>query len=802
MIQAERGDRDQAIRVLEDCLRLPGVRQASNQTSTSPAVTVEDRASVFLLLVELYGKSGRAGEASSLLGEAAREFKNSKQEVRILIAQAELQTARGDVDRALQLLENALVQMGSEQTGQAAQFKVIKREQARLYLDHKNDSRSFARCHREILDQDPEDVQNYLSLGEALLEICEPQEAIAVFEKALAFSAEDKRIDATELIRKIGGALVLTHDYETAMNYYANALKRDPSATELRLDLARLHMRLQSWSRAGGELEDALSKIQGDNVKTLRQKIEVLLTLATVHLESTVASSSSSSRNFGASGGTTGDLAPAPLAAEKLKYALTLQKELVDRLSMEEDRRDKLSYADIAFRLAEYYTSRERSPQQAADYYRECLSFHESHEKAMLALAKLHMAEGNYEACEQQLGVLLRLESSSEEAVEGSTLMAELLMLLAANGSRSEGGAQEYRDATFHYRRLLEKKPCDWKSLSRLVYLLKRAGKLKEFERYLLNAEKHLRSYKDPQQEPGFRFCRGLYARCMNRGSEALVDLNFARTRDVEWRREATLEMIELYLFPDPNKLSLDALQDGEGHGEHVYREVDLLINELLQNESSAIGAASRQRESFQRDLLGRLRVYQASNAIFTKRKTEVDRGLQMLMELFNADKNYVPAVLAMSQGLIISKQLTKARNQLKRIAEIARQSYNPDWADDFEKAWLLLADVYISGGKYELASTLCHLASTHNRSSGKAWESLGLIYEKEAGHKEAATYYEKSWELARSTNVGFRLAFNYLKAKRMIECILICQQVLKMNPQYPKIQKEILDKARMALRS
>merc|ERR1711964_938826 len=95
--------------------------------------------------------------------------------------------------------------------------------------------------------------------------------------------------------------------------------------------------------------------------------------------------------------------------------------------------------------------------------------------------------------------------------------------------------------------------------------------------------------------------------------------------------------------------------------------------------------------------------------------------------------KDYVPALLAMSQGLIIQKQATKA--------------YNPDFMDDFERAWLLLAEIYIQSSKYDLASSLCHLAKDHNRSCGKAWEQLGLIFEREQAYKDAAMHYEKAWE-------------------------------------------------------
>merc|ERR1711985_203813 len=152
----------------------------------------------------------------------------------------------------------------------------------------------------------------------------------------------------------------------------------------------------------------------------------------------------------------------------------------------------------------------------------------------------------------------------------------------------------------------------------------------------------------------------------------------------------------------------------------------------------------------------------------------------------------------------VIQKQVTKARNQLKRIADIAKKSYSPEWSDDFERAWLLLADIYIQGAKYDLASQLCHLAKDHNRSCGKAWELIGLIYEREQSYKDAAHHYEKAWEFCNETSpsVGYRLGFNYLKAKRYVEAINICQQVLKISENYPKIKKDVLDKARQMLRS
>jgi len=426
---------------------------------------------------------------------------------------------------------------------------------------------------------------------------------------------------------------------------------------------------------------------------------------------------------------------------------------------------------------------RERNLEYAIGYYGETLRSDDAHEKSVLALARIHLQKNELDICEKQLMTLLRVDPTNEEA---SMLMAELMMMLASQGGRSDGGAQEYKDATFYYQTLLDKKPCNYNALGKLIFLLRRAGRLRDTPRYITAAEKACS--RSPDQEAGLRYCRGTYYRWINKPQEALVELNFAR-RDPDYRADALTHMIEIYLNPDPNS-GLEALDSATEPSLEHLREVENLIKELSVAQKQAWNP--------------RLKVYQCQSLMFTKQKANVERALNQLMDLYNDQKDYVPALLAMSQGLIIQKQVTKARNQLKRIADSAKKGYNPDFMDDFERAWLLLAEIYIQSSKYDLASSLCHLAKDHNRSCGKAWEQLGLIYEKEQAYKDAATHYEKAWDFCNETSpsVGYRLGFNYLKAKRYVEAINICQQVLKISENYPKIKKDVLDKARQCLRS
>ena len=79
-------------------------------------------------------------------------------------------------------------------------------------------------------------------------------------------------------------------------------------------------------------------------------------------------------------------------------------------------------------------------------------------------------------------------------------------------------------------------------------------------------------------------------------------------------------------------------------------------------------------------------------------------------------------------------------RNALKRIAKM---TYSHELADEFERGYLLLADIYIQKSKFDLAEDLCRRCLKYNKSCGKAWESMGVIKEKEHAYKDAAEYYE-----------------------------------------------------------
>jgi len=183
------------------------------------------------------------------------------------------------------------------------------------------------------------------------------------------------------------------------------------------------------------------------------------------------------------------------------------------------------------------------------------------------------------------------------------------------------------------------------------------------------------------------------------------------------------------------------------------------------------------------------------------KSKVQLEKACAKLLELLNIEREYLPALVCLSQAYLMLKQAPKARNHLKRVAKM---TFVAEMVDDFERGWLMLSDVYIAGGKYDLAEELCKRCLQSNKSCAKAWEFLGVVKEKEMSYRDAAAHYENAWkhENEASAAVGYKLSFNYLKAKKYVDAIDVCHKVLKQYPDYPKIRKDVLEKARQALRT
>jgi len=135
---------------------------------------------------------------------------------------------------------------------------------------------NYQRCYLEILDSEPT-VENFKLTAQALMDIQEPEEAIQYYERAL-----EKDPDNLVLIREVGKALFMTHDYNRAIKYYEQTLADDPKLFDLRTDLAELYIKLKAYDDSKRVLIDALKSLKDfkQDIDTKSKNVNTLILLA------------------------------------------------------------------------------------------------------------------------------------------------------------------------------------------------------------------------------------------------------------------------------------------------------------------------------------------------------------------------------------------------------------------------------------------------------------------------------------------------------------------------------------------
>eukprot|EP01063_Lacrimia_lanifica_P030925 TRINITY_DN5002_c0_g1_i1.p1 TRINITY_DN5002_c0_g1~~TRINITY_DN5002_c0_g1_i1.p1 ORF type:complete len:1347 (+),score=658.12 TRINITY_DN5002_c0_g1_i1:120-4160(+) len=746
---------EDAMKPLEHALAL--TKQVPHTKKYRP-LNIQDHVAIYLELAQVHLRLKNLSAAEATIQEALAHYRGTPEEGRVVIAQAMLH-CRKDVERGLAMLRSV--------TTTSPYFLKAKAHMANIYLNVRNNKRAFAKCYEELVEAFPT-VGSYMFLGEAYMSIQEPEKAIEAYEKARAMDPND-----AEMASRIGRAFITTHDYAKAIQYYKNAVKTEPNKLALRHDLASLYWKLGSYEEAEKELKNSLQKKEknasgGEKLQSIMDDVKTTLLLAKVYKSAGDHRKASES-----------------LVQAKVNQQSVLKKVLGEGHEMVQAQ--KQIGANICAELGDYYT-RQKKADDAVKHYNEALRHDETYARPMLALAKLYRDKGDLDGCEHQANALLRVDPTNEEA---SMMLADLMFR-----------KNKYDDATYHFQQLLEKKPGNYEALTLFIQLLRRAGRLLEAPRFFTAAEQHSRGRPDP----GLAYAKGLYHRHTNDPREALKFFHKARTpKDNPWAEKAVCHMIEIYLNPDSGN-QWDDVPEGEEQPQHMEQNIgwakqllaDVHDRDKRRLLEGYVKIAKRKKE----DLDAAIQIFTDIMTGGGDQQNNAEASTDNLNPASNwsADKINVPCIVGMATAYQLLKATPKARNQLKRVS---KAQYDQDEAEDFERAWLLLSDIHIEGGKYDLAQDLLRKCLNANKSCCRAWELMGVIYEKEHSYRDAADCYENAWRLVseKDPGIGYKLAFNHLKAKRYVSAIDITQKVLVAHPNYPKIRKDILDKARASLR-
>lgn len=628
-VEKKMGNYQEALKSLETAFELPGVnnKNAKGKDLGSKRYNlpfgIEERAKIFILLIEVKAELADFAGAKKILQKAVAEFSSTSEEVHIIISQSNLFMKMGDIKKAL----NMLKKVGPENPN----FIEAKKKAAEIYLEQLRDRKNYKRCYMEIIDVDSSE-SNLRMVGDALMDIQEPEEAVIFYEKALQKSTDD-----ISLVREIGKAHVMTHDYNKAIRYYETALTDDPKLLDLSTDLAELYFKLKAFDEAKRVIIQAMKALNNmdDPELTNPKRVQYTLLMAKIFLEEDVQSGEWRFK-------------PNEDAAKALYDALQVQEAVFDRvreISIDRVDHERKIAADINYRLAKYLEEREGDVEGAIRALDSCIKRDESHRDALFALAKLHLAQNDPDKCVYFCRQLLKIDPSDEET---SFMMANLMLLRG-----------ETETALDTFKTLLEQKPDNYKALAQLVQLFRRAGKTEEAEKYIDTAERNaVRS-----NEAGLAYAKGLYYRYTSEPQKALKALNRARF-DSFYGASALVLMIQIYLNP------YDEIIYSSKDKEAVFKTspenmkaAEALIKELSLKEYDTT-------------------ILECYGMVHTHRKEYIAKATKMLEDMLKGNSEYVPALLCLAICRFMSKKQSEAKTLLEKMTTI---NYLPEYAEEFE---------------------------------------------------------------------------------------------------------------------
>ncbi|CAG7732666.1 unnamed protein product, partial [Allacma fusca] len=414
---------------------------------------------------------------------------------------------------------------------------------------------------------------------------------------------------------KMGQALVVTHQFTKAINYYKEAVKSDDNFN-LRFDLASLQQKLKQWDKAEKTIQQALSDLNDTSLTGLLTEVKLLVLLSKVQI-----------------GAGTSNLATQSLVRAKETQNRVLKRAMLDQPSILNEQKLQFSkicqmLGDLAERLSDIEFA-VRSMKETLDILPEDIS-------SLTALSKLYMKAGDHIHCQQTCQQLLKVNTDASEA---SVMLGELFFRKF-----------DFNSAAFHFQQFLDHNPTHWKSLMWFIESQRRCGMLKDAVPYLQGA-----ALRADSSDPGYGYCQGLFEWYSGNANSALKMLNKAR-KDSVYGQKALFLMIDIYVNPTGGVLGGDAMDGGSGdsalaNGSGVdLKDTALSTAETLIRELTV----KTGEEKFRRQIL------ECFVLLATKNKNRMEKAVQELSGLVTTDqgRESVMLVYALATGYMFIKQV------------------------------------------------------------------------------------------------------------------------------------------------
>ncbi|CAM6106511.1 unnamed protein product [Calypogeia fissa] len=612
-------------------------------------------------------------------------------------------------------------------------------------------------------------IQTYMMLSDTCTKIDDLERELWSHEATMRESPSNASVAA-----QLGKTYIITHNYTKAIEQHRCALQNTEDTLEKlawSYDLADLYFKLRDYEQAERVLSDMLESADVNiQMQNMENKMAILLCLKGSLLLSKV-------QHLLGKHGILGEESrrSSPDSRYLPQYKVMFNAKNIQSWLLREQhgqhtdsiREQRNVAADIYFHFAQVCEI-ENDPEKTMILLKEALNCNAAHNLATLALAKIQLSRGDVTECEHKFEEILRADPFDSEAAD--TLVQLILY------------RELYESAILHFKKILERDPNHYPSIAQLIRLLHCAGQMDDAQHYVVKAEKaSLTTYANA----GLYFCKGLMAYFFNNHFEALQMLNHARA-DAEWGKLAIYSLIEVYLNMDiKEQVQGEEILDGNvGSNEEGIKAAWKLLGESRLLDGKSVKQL----------------VLECYATMATRQKEDIEFALGRLSEALVEEEQRVPILLAVAIARTLLNQAAKAKTQLQVIDRLVYKWHD---GEDFERAWLMLAGIHMQSGKHDAVEELCRKCLRHNKDCDQAWACLGLTKETGYSLNEVATCLENASKCHKETSsaMGYHLAITYLKQKRYIEAIVVCQKVLKTSNNHPQIKKEVLDKARLCVR-
>uniref|UniRef100_A0A4W5Q3Y0 Tetratricopeptide repeat domain 21B n=1 Tax=Hucho hucho TaxID=62062 RepID=A0A4W5Q3Y0_9TELE len=461
-------------------------------------VSNSERVSVFLELAEALRLHGEPHESTQVLQDAIVAFAGTPEEICVTIAIVDLALAKDDLDTALSVLRGI--------TPDQTHYTVAREKMALIYLQRHKDKKLYIACYREIRDKLP-GPQSSILLGDAYINIQEPERAIGVYQEAMRETVRD-----ASLSRKMGQAYVKTHQYNQAVSHYESAVKLG-GHDSLVVNLVELLLKLHRYGKAQRTLMTALHCDDGTlTVSSLMSNVQYFLLLARAH--------------YADQGSVQDTLEKAhSVQVSVLKRCQTERPELLEQ--------ERNVLCSICCQLARHYRSRTDVDRTKYYYNQAIVAIRRTDNKISLELAQFYLENGKTDEAMMQV----------EEVLGKDALHPDATMVYGDIKLKEE----KFDESVEIYLGLMDRCPDNYVVLAKCIQVLRRSAKLDVALVLFQACERHNHG---ATTEPGYNYCKGLYYWHVYRVSEALFHLNKAR-RDNEWGDQAMELMIRICLNPD-----------------------------------------------------------------------------------------------------------------------------------------------------------------------------------------------------------------------------------------------------------